>query len=151
MMAGLITGSAMLTGCASIVNGTDENFSLESNPAHAFVRVDGNNVGKTPVQISLARKSDHDIRVQVPGYQTENIHLTKSMSGWMLGNIVFGGFIGIAVDAVDGAMYKLTPKQMSEYATNNSMNYDSSSHKITVLMTKNANKNWKKIGQLKSA
>ena len=34
------------------------------------------------------------------------------MSGWVWGNILFGGIIGLIVDASTGAMYKLTPEQV---------------------------------------
>jgi hypothetical protein len=39
--------------------------------------------------------------------------LTRSVSGWVWGNIVFGGIIGLAVDAITGGLYKLSPEQVS--------------------------------------
>ena len=35
------------------------------------------------------------------------------MSGWVWGNLVFGGLIGLAVDAVSGGLYNLPPDQMT--------------------------------------
>jgi hypothetical protein len=40
------------------------------------------------------------------------MQLHRGTSGWVWGNIVFGGLIGLVVDASTGAMYKLTPEQV---------------------------------------
>lgn len=34
------------------------------------------------------------------------------MDGWLLGNLLIGGLIGIIIDASNGSMYKLTPDQV---------------------------------------
>ena len=40
--------------------------------------------------------------------------LTPHLSGWAFGKIVFGGFIGLAVDAISGGLYQFTPDQVVE-------------------------------------
>ncbi len=51
------------------------------------------------------------------GYQTFDATLTREASGWVWGNIVFGGLIGLAVDAIDGGFYNLTPKEVKAALT----------------------------------
>lgn len=36
----------------------------------------------------------------------------RNVSGWVWGNIVFGGIIGLAVDAISGGLYRLSPEQV---------------------------------------
>ncbi|MAZ78211.1 MAG: PEGA domain-containing protein [Legionellaceae bacterium] len=150
-LVGVLAGSAVLAGCASIVNGTTEGFTVDSAPSHAQLTIDGLSQGQTPVQINLKRDQDHTIKLTLAGYKSVTIQLQKSVSGWVFGNIVFGGLIGLAIDAVDGAMYKLTPQQMSAYAASTGAKYNGKDNTFTVIMVKNANKNWQKIGQLKKA
>jgi len=142
----LIAGILSLSGCASIVHGTNQKLTITSRPPHASVTVDGAPSGQAPVQVNLKRKQDHTIKLHLTGYQPATIHLKSSVSGWVFGNIVFGSLIGIVIDAVDGAMYKLTPQQMSAYTEKSKKK-----NTITVVMVKSANKNWNKIGQLKKS
>lgn len=46
------------------------------------------------------------------GYEPYEVSFTRSTSGWVWGNIVFGGVIGLAVDAISGGLYKLSPEQV---------------------------------------
>lgn len=44
------------------------------------------------------------------GYLPDETTLTKKVSGWVRGNLVFGGLIGLAVDAISGGMAQLLEK-----------------------------------------
>jgi diacylglycerol kinase family enzyme len=101
-----------VTGCASIVSGTKQEVAFRSTPPGATVTVDGENHGGTPMTLKLSRKSRHEVSFALDGYQPYEMSLTKSLNGWYFGNILFGGIIGLVVDAANGAMYKLTPKQV---------------------------------------
>jgi hypothetical protein len=46
------------------------------------------------------------------GYAPYEMALSRSTSGWVWGNIVFGGIPGLAVDAITGGLYKLKPEQI---------------------------------------
>lgn len=61
----------------------------------------------------LSRSDNHIVRIQMDGYQPFDATITRSVSGWVWGNLVFGGLIGLAVDATSGGLYKLTPEQVS--------------------------------------
>jgi hypothetical protein len=100
-----------LTGCASIVHGTNQQETFVTEPTAANIRIDGIKRGRTPLTIKLARADEHIIQIHLPGYKPANFTLTKHLSGWTFGNIVFGGggVIGVVVDLADGAMYYLKP------------------------------------------
>jgi len=68
--------------------------------------------GVTPVIADLKRKDNHLIRVTLEGYQPFEMALTRSVSGWVWGNLVFGGIPGLAIDAITGGLYKLSPEQV---------------------------------------
>ena len=37
----------------------------------------------------------------------------QKFNAWYLGNILFGGIIGLVIDPITGAIYNLTPKQIN--------------------------------------
>jgi hypothetical protein len=102
----------VLAACASIIHGSRQQVSISSTPSNARVTVNGQPQGATPVVVRLKRKDLHTVRLELEGYQPVEIPLRRKVSGWVWGNIVFGGLIGLAVDAGTGAMYKLTPEQV---------------------------------------
>jgi hypothetical protein len=87
--------------------------AVSSSPTGARVTVNGMERGVTPVIADLKRKDNHVIKVTMDGYQTFEMALTRSVSGWVWGNIVFGGIVGLAVDAITGGLYKLSPEQVT--------------------------------------
>ena len=106
-----------LSGCASIFNGQIQSVVFQSEPTGASITVSNRageqvHAGTTPVTITLQRgagyfKSEvYTIRLTKPGYSTKEVVVTGTMSGWYIGNILFGGLIGmLAVDPVTGGMY----------------------------------------------
>ncbi|WP_137936123.1 hypothetical protein [Chitinivorax sp. B] len=115
---------AILTGCASIIDGGSSVVEVKSTPEGATVVVTdeaGSKVHKaeTPTTISLARGAgyfkakSYSIELTKTGYKSQTIELRSSMNGWYIGNILFGGLIGfLVVDPLTGAMWKLTPEKI---------------------------------------
>lgn len=83
------------------------------------------------------------------GYLPYETKFTRNVDGWIAGNIVFGGLIGLAIDAITGGMYKLTPDQVvAEMKNGNSTVFQNDSGLyLTIVM--HPEPNWEKIGQLK--
>jgi hypothetical protein len=102
-----------LGACASIMHGTHQDVGISSSPSGAQVSIDGQSMGKTPVVAHLKRKENHIVHLELAGYKPYDTTVTRSVSGWVWGNIVIGGLIGLAVDAISGGLYKLTPEQVS--------------------------------------
>ena len=58
-------------------------------------------------------KGDFKLHIEKEGYQPVDILLTQSLYGWLWGNILFGGLIGLAVDFITGDAYDLEPELIS--------------------------------------
>lgn len=139
----------LLTGCASIMHGTRQTIGISSYPTNAEVWVDNNYAGKSPTFVHLTRKDNHFIRLELEGYETYEAVLTHQVSGWVFGNIVFGGLPGLAIDAISGGLYQLTPDQLQiEMCKDNFAACKSDEFYIASVMTPDPS--WKKIGNLVS-
>lgn len=102
---------SMLTGCASVVNGPTQSVGVSSVPPGATVRVDGVEVGRTPLVAEIDRRAGHVVSLSKPPFGTRELTLSRSTSAWVLGNALFGyfGLIGLGVDAATGGLYRLYP------------------------------------------
>jgi hypothetical protein len=106
-----------LSGCASIFNGQTQAVTISSAPDGAEVLVLNSagekiHTGVTPATLTLKRgagyfKSEsYTLKFSKAGFADKEMTITGTMSGWYIGNILFGGLIGmLAVDPVTGAMY----------------------------------------------
>lgn len=78
-------------------------------------------------------------------YETQ---FTRKVDAWIAGNIVFGGLIGLAVDAISGGMYKLTPNQLQAELRANAVAITKSEDGIYFAVVLEPKAEWEKIGQL---
>ena len=109
----------LLSSCATILSEKTYPVTFHTTPPGGEVSITnkaGAEVyqGSTPVTISLpAGKSyfsgeTYDIRATMAGFPTASATLDTTIDGWYIGNILFGGVIGLLfVDPLTGAMYKL--------------------------------------------
>lgn len=105
--------ASLSTGCALIIHGKRQPVNVTSSPAGAEVMVDGVSRGTCPTRLNLDRKSSHTVRIQLEGYQPIEMKLERKMSGWIWGNVLFGGLVGVCIDVSTGSMYRLTPEQLN--------------------------------------
>lgn len=106
-------GLAMaFSGCASIVEGTDQSVTVQTNPSGASCELkrDGSVIGvvnPTPGTVNVDKSKD-DIAVlcKKDGYQDGSGAFSSEFQGMTFGNILFGGIIGVAIDAGSGAMHE---------------------------------------------
>jgi len=113
-----------------------------------MVKIDNVSSGNTPVVAKLTRKDNHFVRVELSGYQPFDMTLTRSVSGWVWGNIVFGGLIGLAVDAIDGAFYNLSPEQVSATLAATHASVSKTGDGIYLFAVLKPQPGWVKVGQL---
>lgn len=110
----IFAGASVLTGCASIVNGSSQVISVDARhkgQALAGASCQLNN-GKgvfyvtTPGTITVHRAyDDMNIRCDKEGYASGMSTVKSNTKPMAFGNILFGGPIGVAVDAGTGAAY----------------------------------------------
>lgn len=101
------------SGCASITRGTQEVLVINSDPAGAAVCLSNGLSGTTPTSFKLPRNSVLSVVIEKPGYKTATVTVNNQISTdgkmGMLGNVIFGGFIGMGIDVASGATQDLTP------------------------------------------
>ena len=104
--------AAAASGCASIVEGTDQSVTIQTTPSGASCELkrDGQVIGvvnPTPGTVTVDKSKD-DIAVicKKDGYQDASGAFSSGFQGMTFGNILFGGLIGVAVDAGSGAMHE---------------------------------------------
>jgi len=141
-------GVLALGACATIIHGGKQDVAISSSPTSATVTIDNQSRGSTPMVASLTRKERHLVRIELPGYQPFETTLTRGVSGWVWGNIVFGGLIGLAVDAIGGGMYKLTPQQLSAQLTSGSAQVVPTDNGLYMVVVLKPEAGWQRIGQL---
>lgn len=100
-------------GCAAIIHGSMQKVPISSSPAGALVTVNGQQT-TTPGVLTLKRnQKEYTLVFEKQGYKTVQVKLIRSVDGWIWGNIIFGGLIGLAVDFGTGSAYKLNPEAIN--------------------------------------
>lgn len=105
------------SGCASIINGRTATVKIDSRPSEAQVvirdkRGDTVLTTQTPATVELKRKdkfiwpAKYTATIEKPGFQPKTVAIDQTVNPWILGNVVFGGVIGLAVDNATGAAWK---------------------------------------------
>jgi hypothetical protein len=113
---GVLVASVLLTGCATITRGTNENFAVQSEPSQADVRLSTGQTCITPCTLRVKRKSRFMVTVSKNGYQTQEAEVHGVVKGGggaaLAGNAIFGGLIGGGIDAINGASMDLSPNPL---------------------------------------
>jgi hypothetical protein len=104
-----------LIGCATIVEGTKQTVTVTTTPAGAICEFKRGGmvigiVNPTPGSIQLEKSKDNvAVTCTKEGHQGGGASLASEFQGMTFGNILFGGIIGVAVDASSGAMHEYKP------------------------------------------
>jgi hypothetical protein len=109
----VLTSALLAAGCATIMQGSEQGVAFSSSPSGAFVTVNGRALGTTPLLTDLKRRDTQMVRITMDGYAPYEMAMTRSVSGWLFGNILFGGIPGLIVDFATGSIYKLSPEQVA--------------------------------------
>lgn len=144
----LSTVSAIFAGCATIVNGRDQAIGIISTPTGASIIIDNKTHGNTPTVAYLRRKETHRVRIELRGYEPYETVITRKVSGWIWGNIAAGGLIGLAVDAITGSLYRLTPEDVMASLRKGHAEVDIHNEVIYFAVVLQPNPKWEKVGAL---
>ena len=101
-------------GCATVVRGPNEVLRVESFPSGARVQLsNGMTCAATPCDFRVSRNQNLTATVTRAGCQPGHVNITSRVArrgaAATAGNVVTGGFIGVAVDGATGALHELTP------------------------------------------
>jgi hypothetical protein len=144
----LIAVAASAAACASIVHGRTQDIGISSSPSGARVTIDSVESGRTPFVAKLSRKNRHVVKLSVDGYSPTELTLTKGVSGWAWGNIIFGGLIGLAVDASTGALYNLNPAELEATLARQGARVTPIKDGVHVVLVMMPSPTWSKVGLL---
>lgn len=111
MILSITTFSMLATGCASIVNGTNQPVSVSTHPIKEAKCTLENDKGKwyvssTPGSTTIHRSySDLKVKCEKNGYKSGEKRFASKTKPMAFGNIIFGGAIGAGVDVATGSAY----------------------------------------------
>jgi hypothetical protein len=81
-----------LGGC-SFFGGSSQNFAVSSNPTGATVRINGQQIGVTPLQYQVARRGDLLVEVEKTGYKSQFRQTSRKLSGLGIADVIGGAVI----------------------------------------------------------
>ena len=114
----LLAATLGSSGCAygTFITGSRQQVLFKSNPEGAVVKVNGEEVGKTPVATKLTRKHDAFVELEKPGCKKKELTLDSTISPVIFANIfpffIAGLALGCLFDFSSGGAYKLDPDQV---------------------------------------
>lgn len=100
-----------LLSCSTIVKGRRQSINVESSPAGASCTMKRGGAiltrRKTPFIANISRASGDIITECNKRGHGRGINSTaSSVSGWVFGNILLGGLLGLIIDGLTGSMYE---------------------------------------------
>lgn len=98
----LLATMALLASCATIMSSGPHLVPIDSVPPGATVSYQDANVGVTPCTVAM-RSRCSQVTLRLPGYHDQVVEVGRGLNGLIFGNILFGGGIGLLVDATSGA------------------------------------------------
>ncbi|WP_271077357.1 hypothetical protein [Aurantiacibacter sp. MUD61] len=101
--------SISLSGCATVLNGTNQPVEFESEPTGATIETLAGQTCTTPCAFEMRRGSDSMVTFTAAGYEPVTIYIQSRTGGSVAGNLLAGGIIGGVVDASNGASNNLYP------------------------------------------
>lgn len=155
--------ACVLSSCASIVDGgSDKSIQINSNPPGAKVTITDKKgktvqVVNTPARVSLKRHrtffvgEKYKLLFEATGYHPSQTEVKSTMNGWYVGNVIFGGLLGILiVDPATGALFTLTPRQIHRNLVQASNNINSEEMTAANKRANPAMKPLKRLGPVNS-
>ena len=108
----LLAGS----GCASIVTpGRFRPVEVKTHPTGAQVFLNEKYEGRSPLTLQVDRKRDHRVRFLLEGREPYDETIESGLNGWVFGNILFGGPIGLIIDLINGSASSPKPGKFDVY------------------------------------
>jgi hypothetical protein len=102
----LAIATLVLSGCASIISGTNQTLTFTSDIEGVNVYVDGALIGKTPVSASFKKNKAQTVMFRKKGYETITREITKSFDSVAILNIFWDLS---TTDLITGAVYEYAP------------------------------------------
>ena len=109
-----VLACSFLTGCGTIVHGSKQQVSFDSNPQGATVKLTDGTHLTTPQTAELRRAQDHIVTIEKEGYESERLTINRNFN-W--GATIFGNILwitpGVIVDVLAGGAWTLDPEHIN--------------------------------------
>ena len=120
MITRIVAGALVLSlvpACATITRGTHQTYAINSEPGEAQVQLSTGQTCMTPCKLKLRRKDSFTAVFLKEGFEEQAVEVTSKVDGGGMaattaGNFLFGGVIGAGVDATNGSLRSLYPKDL---------------------------------------
>lgn len=103
----LFVTTSLLSGCATVLSGTTQSVTFESDPSGAEVRIDDRLIGVTPTNVTLQKGKTRTVSFSKEGYKTVEREIAQSFNGLAIVSTIFWD-LG-TTDAISGAMWYYNP------------------------------------------
>ena len=96
----------VFTSCATILSGTSDEITFNSDPGGADIMLDGLKLGKTPATVSIKRPGfgNKEITLKLDGYEDRTFMLQKEFNTMAICNLA--GWPGWVIDIITGSVMK---------------------------------------------
>lgn len=103
----------MTSGCASIMNGNNVDVTLATIPPGATATINGQTyLTSSQVTIPIRRGKEGTIHIEKEGYDSHDVRLNRQLGGWVWGNILIGGLIGLGIDLISEKGFGVDPDEV---------------------------------------
>ena len=103
----------VFTSCATILSGTSDEITFNSDPGGADIMLDGLKLGKTPATVSIKRPGfgNKEITLKLDGYEDRTFMLQKEFNTMAICNLA--SWPGWVIDIVTGTIMKYSKTNYS--------------------------------------
>jgi hypothetical protein len=116
VLVAILPAAAQLTGCATLVKGSSQSVIVSTDPPGAVCTLSRRGkeiavVNPTPGTVTVDKSKDAvAVSCNRAGYLESAGTITSQFQPMTFGNILFGGLVGVAIDAGSGAMSEYEPR-----------------------------------------
>jgi hypothetical protein len=123
-LVAMVAVIGIVYGCASIVSGTTQRVTFDSEPQGAKVTIgkkakkdgevilkDSYDAGVTPLVVELSRRSSTMVQLSKEGFETQTVELKRTMNPWIFGDVALTSLLSTSIDTSTGACNQYKPGQ----------------------------------------
>ena len=99
------------SGCATIIHGTHQRVSIQTDPPGATARMAGMTC-ETPGALQVDRQSPTQVVIEKEGYKSKTVNLETSVDPLLFLNCLCTSVVGIVVDLATGGGFSVEPEHI---------------------------------------
>ncbi len=101
------------SACTTVLNTTTQDVVIKTTPENAKISINGKRFGNSPQTINIERGTNHNLKVELEGYEPYETQITRKISFYFWLNVFNGVLPGMLIDMFTGSMYNLLPEDIN--------------------------------------